>query len=242
MINILQSEYLKYKRTFFKKLIIIAPIFFTIFTLMCNQKYFIPMIFNLWPLIFMCIGTALLCCLSNKLEKKSGNYKGLLSHNINPAKIWISKILVMGFYMFISSIGFIIIVSIVEFLMLNQSITFLKICEGSLVIWITSLSLIPIYLFLSTAFGMAVSIGASIIGVSLGVVMAVKESWIYVPWSVPIRLMCPIIGVHPNGVPLKAGSSLLNSSVISKGIIVSITVFVILLIVTCIWFSKREVH
>lgn len=38
-------------------------------------------------------------------------------------------------------------------------------------------------------------------------------------WSLATRLMCPIIGVHPNGVLLEAGDPLLDPSVIPVGLL-----------------------
>ena len=57
-----------------------------------------------------------------------------------------------------------------------------------------------------------------------------------------MRLMAPIVGVHPNGVPLENGNSLLDPSVIPTGIIVSVCLFICLSYVTAFWFSKKEVN
>ncbi|MBU3183466.1 hypothetical protein [Clostridium estertheticum] len=111
-----------------------------------------------------------------------------------------------------------------------------------MVIWITSIGLIPIYLFLSTWLGTPVSIGCALIGLAAGAMMAPEPSWILMPWSWPLRLMCPIAHVHPSGVPLQNGDILMNPSVISIGIIVSIVFLIITSLLTSIWFSKREVR
>ncbi|MDI3312651.1 MAG: lantibiotic immunity ABC transporter MutE/EpiE family permease subunit, partial [Thermoanaerobacterium sp.] len=69
MINILKSENLKYRRTFMRKLIIFAPLFFVLYAL--PQKIFMPanylmpwqllidLVYNWWPVIFIPIGLAL---------------------------------------------------------------------------------------------------------------------------------------------------------------------------------------
>ena len=63
MINTLQSEFLKYKRTFTRRLILLAPVFFIIVAL--PQKLFMPenylrpwqlildLVFNWWPVVFI---------------------------------------------------------------------------------------------------------------------------------------------------------------------------------------------
>ncbi|NNU75259.1 lantibiotic immunity ABC transporter MutE/EpiE family permease subunit [Clostridium estertheticum] len=248
MINYLQSENLKYKRTFSRKLIVMAPLFFILYALLTmanmgtENNYFIIMVFNWWPLIFMPIGSALLCSLSDAKERKAGNYRGLRSHNVRSIRLWLSKNAIIAFYMFLSSIILIAVVFLYSFLKSGNMAPFLKICEASMVIWITSVGLIPIYLFLATWLGMVASIGSALIGLSAGVIMANGPSWIFVPWSWPLRLMCPIVHVHPSGAPLQNGDILMNPSVILIGIIVSIVFLIITSLLTSIWFSKREVR
>lgn len=72
--------------------------------------------------------------------------------------------------------------------------------------------------------------------------MASESYWMYIPWSWGMRLMCPIVGVHPNGVPLEKGSPLLDPSVIPMGIAISIVIFLLLSFATAFWFSRKEVN
>ncbi|MNN53656.1 hypothetical protein D3C81_1684250 [compost metagenome] len=53
--------------------------------------------------------------------------------------------------------------------------------------------------------------------------------------------MCPVAGVHPNGVPLESGDPLLDTSVIPVGIAVSLLFFVASSWLTGVWFARREV-
>lgn len=57
-----------------------------------------------------------------------------------------------------------------------------------------------------------------------------------------MRLMSPIVGVHPNGTPLKAGDPMLSASVIPAGIAVSLAFFAVTAALTILWFAKREVR
>jgi len=248
MINYLQSENLKYKRTFSRKLIVIAPLFFILYALftMANMEtennYFIIMIFNWWPLIFMPLGSALLCSLSDAKERKAGNYRGLRSHNVKSIRLWLSKNAIIALYTFLSSMILIVVIFLCGFLSPGNVAPFSEICEASMVIWITSVGLIPVYLFLATWLGTVASIGSALIGPAAGVIMATGPSWILMPWSWSLRLMCPIAKVHPNGVALQKGDLLMNPSVIPIGIIVSLAFLIITSLLTSIWFSKREVR
>lgn len=74
-----------------------------------------------------------------------------------------------------------------------------------------------------------------------GVLTAPKPNWLYVPWSWPLRLMSPVAGVNPNGVPLLPGDPLLDTSVIPAGIAVSLLFFAACSWLTGVWFARREV-
>ncbi|MRN53175.1 lantibiotic immunity ABC transporter MutE/EpiE family permease subunit [Paenibacillus monticola] len=246
MINYLLSENLKYRRTFSRKLIVLSPMFFILYSfftlsnLGSQNNYFITLIFNWWPLLFMPVGSALLCSLSDAKERKSGNYRGLRTLNINAAVMWFSKIVIIAYYMFLASVILVAIVFLAGVWMPSNSAPFLQISAASLTIWVTSIGLIPVYLFFSTWMGTAAAMGISVAGMVTGIMMSTESSWIMIPWSWGLRLMCPIIGVHPNGTTLPANDPLLNSSVIPMGIMISLVFFVVMSLLTAIWFSKRE--
>jgi len=248
MLNIIQAENLKCKRTFSRKLIILAPLFFAIYAICImffitdGSKYYISMVFNWWSLIFMPLGTALLCSLAHMREKKAGNYKSSYLCNISKIEVWFSKISVIASYTFISTIELFAVVILSNILVKDSSISIISIFEAAIVCWVVSLVLIPIHLFISSLFGTAVSIITSIIGIIAGVIASTESFWILIPWSFGLRLMCPIIGVHPNGTMLPEGSPLLSADPIVKGIILSLVFFIAISLVTSIWFKKREVH
>jgi ABC-2 type transport system permease protein len=244
----IQSERLKYKRTFAKKLVYIAPFFFVLYaiitmpTINSEYNYFEYTVFNWWPLIFAPLGTSLIASLSAMREKKSGNYRSLRCYDISIIRIWFSKIIVIAYYTLLSTIEFILLLIILKFILPNSISSATVVILASLTIWITSLAYIPIGLFFAERFGIVISIIVSVIGIVLGVVMASESYWMYIPWSWGMRLMCPIVGVHPNGVPLEKGSPLLDPSVIPMGIAISIVIFLLLSFATAFWFSRKEVN
>lgn len=78
---------------------------------------------------------------------------------------------------------------------------------------------IPFFLFLSAKFGMFVSVFAGAI-LSVSGIITVSDSsfwWLYHA-AVPVRLMCPALGLLPNGLPVPMGSELGNTNVILTGI------------------------
>ncbi|GJM75695.1 hypothetical protein HMSSN036_79110 [Paenibacillus macerans] len=79
MLNLLLAEILKSKRTFARKLACGAPLFFVLFAIVV--KMLMPdqtiggwdallfMVFNWWPVLFVPVGNALLCGLTEAREK-----------------------------------------------------------------------------------------------------------------------------------------------------------------------------
>lgn len=252
MIAAIRSENLKYKRSFAKKLAIFAPLFFALYGAIMqiylpegakpSWETFVSLVFNWWPLFFMPLGTALLCALSDNRERKSGGYRNLRVHPVSPHRLWYGKIMVLALYTLLSSVALIIIVLLTGSLTASGAIPYVDIVKAALLIWFVSLSLIPIQLFVATWKGMVTSMALGIFGMLAGVLMAAQTAWYALPWSWALRLMCPVIGVHPNGVRLTAGDPLLDTSVIATGMLTSIVAFAILSWITAIWFSKREVR
>ncbi len=242
MINIIESEYIKYKRTFTRKLIIIAPIFCILMALCMPWQMFVQQAYSLWAVSLIPIGIALLSTLAGMQEKKAGNYRNLLVHNISPARIWIGKIIVMSIHTLLSIMVLTAEIIIVFLIISKGSIPWVKILESSGIMMLTSIAIIPLQLWVATWGGIFGSTALGFLGLIAGVFAAAKSYWIYVPWSYATRLLCPTLEVGTNGVPLQAGDPFLNASVIPIGIIASIIVLVVFTCITALWFSRREVR
>ncbi|MBY2476542.1 lantibiotic immunity ABC transporter MutE/EpiE family permease subunit [Clostridioides difficile] len=253
--NSLQSELLKYKRTFMGKLIVFFPVFFAAYalimqgTLMQNPlsqsdswewQNLLALVFNWWSFMFLTIGFALFATLVAAQERKAGNYRALRTHNVSPMVLWINKVIAMAVYSLISTLILIVVTIITGLILKAGPIPFGQIIGASIVCWVVSLAILPIQLLIATWKGMFLSMGVGFLGMILGVLASTQPFWIAVPWSWAVRMVCPIINTHPNGTILQAGDPLLNTSVIPIGIVVSLVVFLVLTALTAVWFSRRD--
>lgn len=158
------SELLKYKRTFMGKLIVFFPLFFAVYALVLSilmqnplaeahgntaisYGTFLASVFNWWSFLFLPLGYALFAALAASQEKKAGNYQALLSRNVSPAVLWVSKILGMAVYTLLSSCVLILVVSMTGLIGAEGVLPAGKILAGSLVCWLVSLPLIPLQLW-----------------------------------------------------------------------------------------------
>ena len=253
MIAVIQSEYLKYKRTFTRKLILCAPLFILILALLVkivapdqngDWSFLLTVIYNWWPVIFIPIGMALFAALIHIQEKKAGNLVNLRIHNVSPCRVWFAKIAVMAIHSFWATLVLIVCtLASVLLIAADSSVPWNQLIIGGLLIWLVSLPLIPLQLMAAFWKGLFSSMGLGIIGFFWGVSVAPGANWMFVPWSWPSRLMAPIVGVHPNGVSLPPGDPLLlDTSVIPLGIGISIAALILFSSLSALWFSRKELR
>ena len=249
--NTIGSELLKYKRTFTRKIILSFPLFFAIQAMagvklmpkdiVRNWDLVTSMVFNIWTVVFLPFGMALFAFLADAQERKAGNYRSLRTHQTSAINIWVGKITVMAFHTLLSCIVLSFSILISGIITAKGTIPYIQIFEATFVSWLVSLALIPIQLFAATYKGLFLSMAVGFIGFIAGIVSAAGSYWVFIPWAWGIRLMCAIIGVHPNGTLLEQGSNLRDMSVIPTGIVISLSVFIIITIITAFWFKRREV-
>ena len=217
------SELIKYKRTFTAKLIIFIPVFFAVYSIVINY------------------------IIENNAQAAS-NASVASSWNVFLALVfnwWSFLFLPLGMGLFGG------LVALQEKKAGNYrvqrshdispfKIWINKVFGMAIISFMSSIVLIPIQLWIATMSDFLLSIGIGILGTFLGVMVAPTSYWIVCPWSYATRLMCPIIGVHPNGVVLDSSNPLLDTSVIPLGIIVSIVVLTLAVCLTGFWFSRKE--
>jgi len=252
MMQILRAESLKYRRTFTRRLVLSAPLFFILLAflvkilipqnLMRTWQLLLILIYNWWPVLFIPIGIALFAALVASQEKRAGNYRNVKVHLLSPSLIWAGKMIMMALHTLLATLVLIVAVLISGLIAAEGEVPWTEIFAGGFALWVTSLVLIPIQLWAATWKGTLLSMGVGLIGMIAGVLSAPKTYWIYVPWSWPTRLMAPIIGVHPNGIPLEASDPLRDPSAIPIGIGLSLATFILFTLLTAMWFQRREVR
>lgn len=249
--KIICAEFLKYRRTLIRKIILIAPLFFILVALV--QILFMPddyvhswelilaLVYNWWPVLFIPLGIALFASLIENQEKNVGNYRGLRIRDVSPMMLWVGKITVMVYHTFLATLVLVGVVLISGFLTAKGPIPWMDILGGALVIWFTSLPLIPIQLWIANQMGTIASMVVGVAGFFTGVLGAPNSTWVYIPWSWPTRLMSPLIGVHPNGTFLSTVDPLRDSGVIPVGLTLALGALLIFSWLTAIWFNRGEV-
>ena len=59
-------------------------------------------------------------------------------------------------------------------------------------------------------------------------IIAVTSYWEFFPWDYNLRILCPIIEVHPNGTFLEKSSPLISMNAVYVGLVLSVMVYIII--------------
>lgn len=242
MLNFLKAENLKCRRTFAKKLVFIAP-FLTVLLSGISGMYLVQNGYNWWYTILFPGFITLTTALVNQIEERKLRYRSVFALPVSLQKIWISKVLLIAIYTSAACILHLAGISLGKFLINPTSaITVGQMTEATLILIIASLWQIPFCLFLSKKFGLMAAILINLgAGIVLGILAATESFWWACPYSWATRLMCPVLGILPNGTMASQGDVLRNPGVIPVGIVLSIALFLLLLAVTAKWFHRQEV-
>ena len=242
MLNLIVAEHLKHKRTFVRKNVIIGPLLVMILAFSMTIRYiegFTAGTWNWWYTLFLPGVMAINCFLVIDRDKKK-KYHHIFVLNILPEKMWLGKILLCSIYLLISNLVVAIGVSICgKLLGINVHVSTNVL--AAVVLTVTFMWEVPLLMFLDAKFGMLLGVFTGIF-MTLAAVITVAPSkiwWVFAP-AIPVRMMCPILGIMPNGLPVPTDSTLRSGRVLLPGIVISMILFILLSSMTARWFGRRE--
>ena len=240
MCRYLQAELLKQKHRFNVKLLWLSPltIIGLVLSLMAGS-YLVSGAFNWWYTLMLPATISIIIAATVSMEKKHNRHT-LFCIVVDKRKLWIAQILMNTIFLFIlNMIFFIMVVAIGK--SLGVSVPFLQCFMASFVLFLTFAWQIPVLMFFCENIGSFPTIIISLfLNIGVGIFCATERYW-YVPFSIPARLMCPILNVLPNGLPVEIGNPMGDSSVVPMGISITIVLFFVFSYLTTSWFEHREV-
>lgn len=241
MFKELQSEYLKHKGTFNLKLLWIAPLLTVVLSIvllgsanMQNGAY------NWWSTFILPGTLAIVVSLSGAREKRK-NRHGLLAVAVSKGRLWLSQILLYTLFLMATVLCFYILISAMGTLLGGGRIPLSAGFYASLLLFVGFAWQMPLWMWVTDRVGSAVSMTVAMVcNFVTPIFAATTERW-WLPFAIPARLMCPVLGIEPNGLWLSANSPLLDEGVVLPGVAIAFSTYVFLTVVTTLWFNKREV-
>ena len=195
-------------------------------------------VWNWWYTLLLPGMLAIICYLSITREKKT-RYYHLMTLSISKRKLVMGKIIYMGCVILVSDMIIFVGATFGGFL-LTTCVPFGGALAAVLVLTITQLWEIPLLLFLSERFGMIVELLVCLVLTVGGVIIAPTGKWYFFVSSIPMRILCPLLHILPNGIRAEEGNPLLDAGVVFPGICISIIWFIAATFLSLNWFDKRE--
>ena len=241
MANILKAEILKEKRSANAKIFLLTPIIFIVFNLLMNvlmgkspegKSFLLATAFNWFPLLILPIVISLLVI--NILAKEKQSQLNLQkSLGLDRKKIKVAKsLLVLTEVLAIVMVSILIIYLVANFI-LKENISLAMLIKAGVVLFMGVMPLVGFSFFIMSLSSKAFVL--LILNFILSIISptpAVKDLWKFYPWSYSLRMLAPIIGVHPNGTFLDINSPLWDKSVIILGIVLSFGVYVLFMVLS----------
>lgn len=107
--------------------------------------------------------------------------------------------------------------------------------------WLAGLGCAAVALVVSMAWGLGSAIAVGVLGMMSGMLIADKSWWMAVPFAWPMRVILPLAGIGPNGVPLPADSPVRDHAVIVPAIALSIGLAVLVLALGSLHIQRKEI-
>lgn len=207
-----QAEKLKYRRTSLKIITVFMPLITVFLSAWLTHSYFSVDSYNWWYIGMYPGFLGILCGIIGGKDKGKKNHT-IWSLPCEMRRIWDAKLLVGAMMSGISVIIVVFLTILAGKVMANiLHVQFLaspsagaQILAGA-VMWLTTLWQIPFCLFLTQKMGTFLMFIMHMgIYAILSVTVALKPWFVFFPGAITSRLMCPILGVLPNGLLLQPG-------------------------------------
>lgn len=239
MWDLMKAEHLKQKHTFGGKIFFLAPCVMLMLAFSLTRgNFFSAGAWNWWYTAFLTGTLAIACYLSIQKDRKL-NYQNLLLLYIPVPRSWDGKVMYLAAGLLISN-GVLYLGSILGDMVFGSTLPSLG--EGAAVFLLTATHLweIPLFLFLSTRYGMFLNIFFAVLLTGCGVMIAPGSFWWAFPGAIPARLMCPVLGLLPNGLPVPVGSAMNRGNVILPGVVIAAIWFLAVDAAASNWFARWE--
>lgn len=243
MIALIRAELLKQKRTFARSLPVIAPvtaIFLAVVLMMGRTDVYAQSIWNWWYTLLLPAMLAMICYLNIAKEKKQ-HFFHLTAFETEKKQLMAAKLLTMALQMLAANLILCAGAVLIGNVIFTSTVPLMGALAAVLVLTLTYLWEIPLYLFLSIRFGLLADMLVCLTITVSGIILSQTPVWMYAGSAIPMRLMCPLLYVLPNGLCAEAGNAMLNAGVLLPGLCLSLVWFVLAGLLFLRWFDQSEI-
>lgn len=239
MTSLINSEFLKIRRTSIPWLTILVPFFclFLVAVVFAGNEYSMQSIINQWSLIWILLFSVLISGMTTHHESISTQYKSILSSPVSLFKFELSRLIMLVELFFTGNVFLAALIVIFKFYfssMVGMGFILLSI----IVVAISSLWTVPFFLLISRLSNIFIGILIALFGFILGGSFSGTSFKYLIPFTWSPDAASTIIKMHVNGVPYSSGTHYFINPMY---IILSLSLFIILTLTECLLFTHQEV-
>lgn len=240
MFRLIQSEYIKGKRSFGRKSLVLFPLLVVAMSILLMGGQLTQVgAYNWWYALLLPLVMVLICINLIDSDKRLGFFN-LAILPISPAKVWQAKIWLGCVYLLTANVIVFGFTSIAGALF-STEYPWMKGILAALILTVTFIWQIPLGMFLTVRLN-ATSTFLSLL--LLNIVCSTQDiaggSLWFIPFAIPARMMAVVLEINPNGIQLEATSPLHNPNVLLPGILINMILFILLFVGTTKGFQKKE--
>lgn len=165
----------------------------------------------------------------------------LLSYGVPRGRYFVGKVAALGVLGFLSSTVLLVMLSLGSVLSGRFPDGMGTVLAAVYLPWLVGLSMTAMAVLVAVLWGMGPSIGVGVAGLLCGALVSDKVFWFAVPFAWPMRVVLPLAGIGPNGVPLPDDSPVTDMSAIPQALALAAALTAVLLVAGRIHMSRKEI-
>lgn len=235
----LYSEWLKHKRSFAVKLLIIMPLVTVLLAVfMMAGNYVQILAYNWWYLLFLPFVVSYVSAYVINSDRKK-NFHGLFGIAERKQNLIYGKTVAAALYLMITCVVFGIFVGGAGFVF-GKQISLIENLGAVVILIVTFAWQIPFSFLLALKWNVVFAV---LVNVVCNIVFAcafAEESLWWIPFAIPARMMCSVLGILPNGLLAEDAGIFGGYLTVAGGVGISVLLYVILAALCGEIFEKQE--
>lgn len=240
MSGYIKAAILKQKCSYNKVLLWLTPLVTILLALvLMGGNHLQDGAYNWWYMLLLpgCFTMFSAFTVTNECKK---NRHGMLGIAVQKKELWLAQIIVCTAFLLVTCLFFFLFITIGG-IICGQFLTMAESFWASMTLFLTFAWQIPLWMFITEKTGAFITILLSLFCNFAVPVICAEESFWWIPFSIPARLMCACIHILPNGLQVEMGSELADKGIILPGIVITLALFAFMTVHTTVWFEKCEV-
>ncbi|WP_431034447.1 ABC transporter permease [Streptomyces sp. P6-2-1] len=165
----------------------------------------------------------------------------LLSYGVPRWRYFVGKVAALGVLGFLSATVLLVMLSLGAVISGRFPQAMGIVVAAVYLPWLVGLSMTALAVLVAIKWGTGPSIGVGVAGLLCGALVSDKVFWFAVPFAWPMRVVLPLAGIGPNGVPLPKGSPVTAMSAIPLALALAAVLTALLLLAGSAHMRRKEI-